>query len=353
AFAIELAGLLKHYCGRPTPLWFAERLSERYRTPVWLKREDLNHTGSHKLNNAIGQILLASRLGKTRIIAETGAGQHGVATATVAALKGLACTVYMGSKDIQRQAPNVARMQMLGATVESVKSGSRSLKDATNAAIRDWINHPDDTHYIIGSVVGPHPYPAIVGWFQEVISLEIRAQFKQETGSSLPDAVVACVGGGSNALGAFSAFLDDEVVLIAAEAAGQGLHSSRTAAATHAGRPGILHGCKTMLMQDDDGQVLEAHSISAGLDYPGIGPQLAHLISKGRVRSYAVTDDEAVRAAFTLARTEGLIPALESAHALALLENEEVRSLGRIVINLSGRGDKDLAVYQQSHLAGI
>ncbi|MDX1479146.1 MAG: tryptophan synthase subunit beta [Saprospiraceae bacterium] len=346
SFQAEFSRLLRDYCGRPTPLWYAQRLSAHYRTDIWLKREDLNHTGSHKINNAIGQILLAERLGKTRIIAETGAGQHGVATATVAALKGLSCTVYMGARDIARQAPNVARMRMLGATVEPVSSGSQTLKDATNAAIRDWINHPHDTHYIIGSVVGPHPYPAMVAWFQEVISREIRQQFAEQFGGGLPDAVLACVGGGSNAIGAFSSFMNDDVRLITAEAAGHGLDSPRTAAATFTGRPGILHGAKTMLMQTPDGQVLEAHSISAGLDYPGIGPQLAHLITSGRVRSYPVTDDQALDAGALLARTEGLIPALESAHALALLELPEVRSAGKLVLNLSGRGDKDLDTYQ-------
>jgi len=341
--------LLKDYAGRPTPLYFAERLSKKYGTRIFLKREDLCHTGAHKINNTIGQILLAERLGKKRIIAETGAGQHGVATATVCALKGLECIVYMGEVDIQRQAPNVARMKMLGARVIPALSGSRTLKDATNEAIRDWINHPTDTHYIIGSVVGPHPYPDMVARFQSIISAEIRRQLKEKTGSELPGAVIACVGGGSNAAGAFYHFLDEKNVrLIAVEAAGEGIRSGRSAATTQLGRPGILHGSRSLLMQTDDGQVVEPHSISAGLDYPGIGPLHAHLFTSKRGEFYHATDQEALEAGFLLAKTEGIIPALESAHALAVLEKIRFDKEEKVVICLSGRGDKDLDTYMKN-----
>ncbi|MDP4214440.1 MAG: tryptophan synthase subunit beta [Bacteroidota bacterium] len=349
SFRMELDSLLKDYAGRPTPLYFGKRLSEKYSTRIYLKREDLCHTGAHKINNTIGQILLAQRLGKTRIIAETGAGQHGVATATVCALKGLECIVYMGEKDIQRQAPNVARMKMLGATVIPATSGSKTLKDATNEAIRDWINHPADTHYIIGSVVGPHPYPDMVTRFQSVISEEIRWQLKEKTGSEFPEAVIACVGGGSNAAGAFFHYLDEKQVrLIAVEAAGEGINSGRSAATTSLGTNGILHGSRSLVMQTADGQVVEPHSISAGLDYPGIGPLHAHLFKSGRASFYSATDQEALDAAFLLARMEGIIPALESAHALAILEKIHFEKEDHVVICLSGRGDKDLDTYMKA-----
>ncbi|MDP4211922.1 MAG: tryptophan synthase subunit beta [Bacteroidota bacterium] len=348
-FRMEFDALLKDYVGRPTPLYLAERLSQKYKTRIFLKREDLCHTGAHKINNTVGQILLAQRLGKKRIIAETGAGQHGVATATVCALKGLECIVFMGEKDIQRQAPNVARMKMLGATVIPATSGSKTLKDATNEAIRDWINHPSDTHYIIGSVVGPHPYPDMVARFQSVISKEIKTQLAEKTGSAYPDAVIACVGGGSNAAGAFYHFLDEEKVqLIAVEAAGMGIDSGMSAATTRLGKKGVLHGSRSLVMQTEDGQVIEPHSISAGLDYPGIGPLHAHLFASGRARFYSATDDEALNAAFLLARLEGIIPALESAHALAALEKIEFHPAAAVVICLSGRGDKDLDTYMKA-----
>ena len=349
SFRGELDLLLKDYAGRPTPLYFAERLSEKYKTRIYLKREDLCHTGAHKINNTIGQILLAQKLGKKRIIAETGAGQHGVATATVCALKGLECIVYMGEKDIRRQAPNVARMKMLGATVVPATSGSKTLKDATNEAIRDWINHPADTHYIIGSVVGPHPYPDMVARFQSVISAEIKWQLKDKTGNEFPEAVIACVGGGSNAAGAFFYFLDEnQVRLIAVEAAGEGVNSGKSAATTLLGTKGILHGSRSLVMQTSDGQVVEPHSISAGLDYPGIGPLHAHLFASGRAGFYSATDEEALKAAFLLARLEGIIPALESAHALAILEKIRFNAEDNIVICLSGRGDKDLDTYMKA-----
>jgi len=347
-FVAEFRQLLKDYAGRPTPLYLAQRLSELHGTTIYLKREDLCHTGAHKINNTIGQILLAQRLGKKRIIAETGAGQHGVATATVCALKGLNCIVYMGEKDIERQAPNVARMKMLGATVIAATSGSKTLKDATNEAIRDWINHPADTHYIIGSVVGPHPYPDMVARFQSVISEEIRWQLEEKTGDELPTHVLACVGGGSNAAGAFYHFLDEPAAqLIAVEAAGLGVDSGHTAATSQLGRPGILHGSKSLVMQTPDGQVVEPHSISAGLDYPGIGPLHAHLFVSGRARFLSATDQEAVNAAFELARLEGIIPALESSHALAALHQLKFAASDKVVVCLSGRGDKDLATYMQ------
>ncbi len=348
SFQKEYQSLLKDYAGRETPLYYASRLSAAYQTQVYLKREDLCHTGAHKINNTIGQILVAERLGKKRIIAETGAGQHGVATATVCALKGLQCIVYMGEKDIERQAPNVARMKMLGATVIPAVSGSKTLKDATNEAIRDWINHPRDTFYIIGSVVGPHPYPDMVARFQSVISEEIRWQLKEKTGSEIPKAVIACVGGGSNAAGTFYHFLDEPAVdIIAVEAAGCGVSSGKSAATTQLGKPGILHGSKSYVMQTDDGQVIEPHSISAGLDYPGIGPLHAHLFATGRGRFLNATDREALEAAFELAQLEGIIPALESAHALAALKKVEFDKNDKVVICLSGRGDKDMETYMK------
>jgi tryptophan synthase beta chain len=346
SFQKEFQHLLKDYVGRPTPLYLAERLSKQFNTTIYLKREDLCHTGAHKINNTIGQILLAERLGKKRIIAETGAGQHGVATATVCALKGLECIVYMGEKDMERQAPNVARMKMLGASVVPAVSGSKTLKDATNEAIRDWINNPDDTHYIIGSVVGPHPYPDMVARFQSVISEEMRKQLLEKTGSELPTHVMACVGGGSNAAGAFYHFLEAESVqLIAVEAAGHGIDSGMSAATTQLGKPGILHGSKSLLMQTEDGQVVEPHSISAGLDYPGIGPLHAHLFQTGRAHFLSATDEEALAAAFELAKLEGIIPALETAHALAALNQLKFKKEDVVVICLSGRGDKDLNIY--------
>lgn len=346
SFQQEFQELLKDYVGRPTPLFYAERLSQEFNTNIYLKREDLCHTGAHKINNTIGQILLARRLGKTRIIAETGAGQHGVATATVCALKGMQCIVYMGEKDIERQAPNVARMKMLGATVIPAKSGSKTLKDATNEAIRDWINNPNDTHYIIGSVVGPHPYPDMVARFQSVISKEIRTQLLEKTGSELPTHVVACVGGGSNAAGAFYHFLDElSVQLVAVEAAGHGVNSGMSAATSQLGKPGVLHGSKSLVMQTADGQVVEPHSISAGLDYPGIGPMHANLYKSGRGTFLSVTDDDALEAAFHVSKTEGIIPALETAHAFSALHQMQLTPKDVVVICLSGRGDKDLATY--------
>lgn len=348
SFQQEFDTLLKDYVGRPTPLYPAKRLSEKYGTQILLKREDLCHTGAHKINNTIGQILLAEKLGKKRIIAETGAGQHGVATATVCALKNLECIVYMGEKDIERQAPNVARMKMLGAKVIPAISGSKTLKDATNEAIRDWINNPEDTYYLIGSVVGPHPYPDMVARFQSVISKEIRYQLKEKTGSELPDFVIACVGGGSNAAGAFYHFLNDEnVKLIAVEAAGLGIDSGMSAATTQLGSIGILHGSKSYVMQTEDGQVVEPHSISAGLDYPGIGPMHANLFVSKRARFMSATDKESLDAAFELAKSEGIIPALESAHALAVLNKIKFRKTDVVVINLSGRGDKDMDTYMK------
>jgi len=348
-FQKEFHDLLHDFVGRPTPLFFAKRLSEKYNTQIWLKREDLCHTGAHKVNNTVGQILMAERLGKKRIIAETGAGQHGVATATVCALKGLECIVYMGEKDMQRQAPNVARMRMMGAKVIPATSGSKTLKDATNEAIRDWINHSNDTHYIIGSVVGPHPYPDMVARFQSVISEEIKRQLKATTGHKYPTHVIACVGGGSNAAGAFYHFLDEpSVELLAVEAAGEGVQSGKSAATTALGTTGILHGSKSLLMQTEDGQVVEPHSISAGLDYPGIGPLHAHLFTSKRGTYMHVTDEEALEAAFELSRTEGIIPALETAHAFAILKKRSWNPTDKLVICLSGRGDKDLATYMEA-----
>ena len=348
-FQQSFHALLTDYVGRPTPLFLAERLSEKYGTIIYLKREDLCHTGAHKINNTIGQILLAERLGKKRIIAETGAGQHGVATATVCALKGLECIVYMGEKDIERQAPNVARMKMLGAKVIPATSGSKTLKDATNEAIRDWINNPTDTHYIIGSVVGPHPYPYMVAKFQSVISHEIKSQLQEKTGKTLPNRVIACVGGGSNAAGAFYHFLDEpSVEIVAVEAAGHGVKSGLSAATTQLGVPGILHGSKSIVMQTSDGQVVEPHSISAGLDYPGIGPLHAHLFSSGRGKFLSATDEQAMEAAFEVSKLEGIIPALETAHAFAVLGDMHLQKGEVNVICLSGRGDKDLSTYMNA-----
>ncbi|RXJ49466.1 tryptophan synthase subunit beta [Gelidibacter gilvus] len=345
-FQEEFNALLKDYVGRPSPLYFAKRMSEKYNTKIYLKREDLNHTGAHKINNTIGQILMAKRLGKNRIIAETGAGQHGVATATVCALMGLECIVYMGEIDIARQAPNVARMKMLGATVVPALSGSRTLKDATNEAIRDWINNPVDTHYIIGSVVGPHPYPDMVARFQAIVSEEIQWQLKEKEGTTKPNYVVACVGGGSNAAGAFYHFLDDtEVKLIAVEAAGKGVHSGESAATSILGKEGIIHGSKTLLMQTPDGQITEPYSISAGLDYPGVGPMHAHLYKSGRAEFIAITDDDAMTAGLQLCKMEGIIPAIESSHALAVFEHKKFQPEDIVVVSLSGRGDKDLETY--------
>ncbi len=342
-FREEFSALLKDYAGRPTPLYYAERLSEHYRTHIYLKREDLTLTGAHKINNAVGQILLARRLGKKRIIAETGAGQHGVATATVCARMGMACTVYMGALDVVRQRPNVERMKLLGAEVIPVKQGNHTLKDAVNEALRDWIAHPTETYYLIGSVVGPHPYPDLVARLQSVISKELRWQMKEKTGRENPDTIIACVGGGSNAAGIFYHYLDNpQVRMIAVEAGGKGVDSGETAATIALGLTGILHGSKTFVMQDEDGQITEPYSVSAGLDYPGIGPLLSHLHTEQRVEFHAVNDDEALRAARFLARREGIIPALESAHALALLEKITFPPDHHVVINLSGRGDKDL-----------
>lgn len=345
-FREQFRRLLQDYAGRPTPLFRADRLSEHYGTNIYLKREDLNHTGAHKINNTIGQILMARHLGKRRIIAETGAGQHGVATATVCALTGVNCIVYMGALDVERQSPNVKKMKMLGAEVVPVHSGNKTLKDATNEAIRDWINHPVETYYIIGSVVGPHPYPDMVTRFQSVISEEIKLQLAEKTGRNFPDYLVACVGGGSNAAGAYYHYLDDERVrLISAEAAGMGVYSGQTAATSLLGRTGIIHGSKTLLMQDDDGQIEEPYSISAGLDYPGVGPLHSWLAKTGRSTVYAATDEEALQAALLCTRKEGIIPALETAHALAVLDKITPGKEETVVVNLSGRGDKDMETY--------
>ncbi len=346
SFKKEFMELLVDYVGRPTPLYYAKRLSEKYNTKIYLKREDLCHTGAHKINNTIGQILIAKRLGKTRIIAETGAGQHGVATATVCALMGLKCVIYMGEIDIKRQAPNVARMKMLGAEVRPATSGSKTLKDATNEAIRDWINNPENTYYIIGSVVGPHPYPDMVARFQAVISEEIKAQLEEKEGTEFPDYVIACVGGGSNAAGAFYHFLDDEnVKLIAVEAAGKGVDSGESAATSILVKIGIIHGSKTLLMQSNDGQITEPYSISAGLDYPGVGPLHSHLHQTKRAEFIAITDDEAMQSGWEVSQTEGIIPAIETAHAFSVLDKKQFKSTDIVVINLSGRGDKDLSTY--------
>jgi len=345
-FKKDFYGLLKEYVGRPTPLYFAGRLSEKYQTQIYLKREDLNHTGAHKINNTVGQILLAQKLGKKRIIAETGAGQHGVATATVCALMGIKCIVYMGHTDVERQAPNVAKMKMLGAEVVPVHSGNKTLKDATNEAIRDWINHPQDTHYIIGSVVGPHPYPDMVARFQSVISEEMLKQMEEKHGRNYPDTIIACVGGGSNAAGIFYHYLENpKVKLVAVEASGKGVDTNESAATMVLGREGIIHGSRTMLMQTPDGQITEPYSISAGLDYPGIGPLHAYLWQSKRAVFTHATDEKALQAAFELTKLEGIIPALETAHALAVLDEMSFEKDEIVVINLSGRGDKDLEAY--------
>lgn len=347
-FQNEYKQLLKDYVGRPTPLYFAKRLSEKYKSNIYLKREDLNHTGAHKVNNTVGQILLAKKMGKTRIIAETGAGQHGVATATVCALMNIPCIVYMGEIDIKRQAPNVARMKMLGAEVRAAASGSKTLKDATNEAIRDWIANPEDTYYLIGSVVGPHPYPDMVARFQAIISEEMEYQLVEKTGRKYPDKVIACVGGGSNAAGAFHKFLDNiNVELIAVEADGLGVETGETAATTQIGTEGIIHGSKTLLMQNSEGQITEPYSISAGLDYPGVGPLHAHLFKSGRGIFLGATDKEALDAAFELTKLEGIIPALESSHALAALNKLDLKPNECVVVNLSGRGDKDMETYMK------
>ena len=347
-FAREIESLLKDYVGRPSPLYKSESLSKRFGAKIYLKREDLNHTGAHKINNAIGSALLAKRMGKTRLIAETGAGQHGVATATVAALLGMPCVVYMGATDVERQQPNVQRMKMLGAEVRPVYSGNMTLKDATNEAIRDWCCNPSDTFYVIGSTVGPHPYPEMVAYFQSVISKEIREQLKEKEGQENPDYVIACIGGGSNAAGAFYHFIDNpEVKLVAVEAAGMGTDTDMTAASILTGTPGILHGSKTMLLQTDDGQIIEPYSISAGLDYPGVGPLHAHLAKTGRTKVLAATDQEALEQAYFLTQKEGIIPALESAHALAALPKLKFNNDDVVIVNLSGRGDKDMATYIQ------
>ncbi len=346
-FQKEFKLLLKDYVGRPTPLYFSKNLSEQFQAQIYLKREDLNHTGAHKINNAIGQVLLAKRLNKKRIIAETGAGQHGVATATACALLGLDCTIYMGEIDIERQKPNVERMRLLGAKIQPAKSGSRTLKDATNEAIRAWISDPVGTHYIIGSVVGPHPYPDLVAQFQSVISEEIKIQLKEKTGNENPDYVIACLGGGSNAIGAFYHFIDNgKTKLIAVEAGGLGVYSGKTAATIALGKKGIIHGSKTYLIQTEDGQIVEPHSISAGLDYPGIGPIHSYLHDTKKAEVVSITDDEAMQAAYDLSRKEGIIPAIESAHALAYLHKMKFKKDDVVVVNLSGRGDKDLATLQ-------
>lgn len=346
SFQNEFHQLLKDYVGRPSPLYFAQRLSEKYNTKIYLKREDLNHTGAHKVNNTIGQILLAKRLGKTRIIAETGAGQHGVATATVCALMGIECVVYMGEIDIARQAPNVARMKMLGAKVVPALSGSRTLKDATNEAMRDWINNPVNTHYIVGSVVGPHPYPDMVARFQAIVSEEIKAQLKEKEDTENPNYLIACVGGGSNAAGTYYHYLDNEDVnIIAVEAAGKGIDTGESAATSALGKEGIIHGSKTLLMQTNDGQITEPYSISAGLDYPGVGPMHANLYKTGRAEFIAITDDDAMHAGIELSKLEGIIPAIETSHALAVFQHKTFNPNDVIVLCLSGRGDKDLQNY--------
>jgi tryptophan synthase beta subunit len=348
SFQKEFKSLLRDYVGRPTPLFFSKNLSAQFGAQIYLKREDLNHTGAHKINNALGQVLLAKRLNKKRIIAETGAGQHGVATATACALMNIDCTIFMGEVDIERQKPNVERMRILGAKVVAATSGSKTLKDATNEAIREWINNPVDTHYIIGSVVGPHPYPDLVAQFQSIISEEIKVQLKEQIGNEAPDYVIACLGGGSNAIGAFYHFIDNgKTKLIAVEAGGEGVNSGKTAATIALGKKGIIHGSKTYLIQTDDGQIVEPHSISAGLDYPGIGPVHAYLHDTGKAEVVNVTDKEALDAAFHLSKIDGIIPALESAHALAYLHKMTLQPNDVVVINLSGRGDKDMLTYQK------
>lgn len=345
-FQKEYRNLLKDYAGRPSPLYLANRLSEKYGCKIYLKREDLNHTGSHKINNALGQILIARHMGKTRILAETGAGQHGVATATVCALMNMECIVYMGATDVARQKLNVQKMEMLGATVVPVTSGNMTLKDATNEAIRDWCSHPSDTYYVIGSTIGPHPYPDMVARLQSVISEEIRQQLKEKEGRETPDYLIACVGGGSNAAGTIYHFIDEpQTKIVLAEAAGKGIDSGESAATIHLGKLGIIHGCKTLIMQSEDGQIEEPYSISAGLDYPGIGPMHAHLSQIGRSEVLAVTDDEAMEAAFELTKLEGIIPAIESAHALGALPKRKFKADDVVVLCLSGRGDKDMETY--------
>lgn len=348
SFKEEFNNLLRDYVGRPTPLFFSKNLSAQFNAQIYLKREDLNHTGAHKINNAIGQVLLAKRLNKKRVIAETGAGQHGVATATACALLNIDCTIFMGEVDIERQKPNVERMRILGAKIISATSGSKTLKDATNEAIREWINNPVDTHYVIGSVVGPHPYPDLVAQFQSIISEEIKFQLKEKTGNEDPDYIIACLGGGSNAIGAFYHFIDNgRTKLIAVEAGGEGVHSGKTAATIALGKKGIIHGSKTYLIQTNDGQIVEPHSISAGLDYPGIGPVHSYLHDTGKAQVVNVTDQEALDAAFHLSKLDGIIPALESAHALAYLHKMKLKESDVVVINLSGRGDKDMLTYQK------
>ena len=345
-FRNDFEKLLTEYVGRPTPLYFAERLSEKYNTKIYLKREDLCHTGAHKINNTIGQILLAKHLNKKRIIAETGAGQHGVATATVSALMGIDCVIYMGEVDIKRQAPNVARMKMLGAQVREAKSGSKTLKDATNEAMRDWINNPIDTHYIIGSVVGPHPYPDMVTRLQAVISREVKTQLLEKEGRDYPDYLIACVGGGSNAAGLYYHYLNNEKVkIISVEAAGKGIDSGESAATIKLGKIGIMHGSKTLLMQNDDGQIIEPYSISAGLDYPGIGPLHSHLYETERAKFVSVNDSEAMDWGLALSQIEGIIPAIETAHAFSVLDTMAFKKDDILVFNCSGRGDKDLETY--------
>ncbi|WP_010250946.1 tryptophan synthase subunit beta [Myroides injenensis] len=347
SFKEELNSLLQDYVGRPTPLYHAANLSKKYNTNVYLKREDLCHTGAHKINNTIGQILLAKRLGKQKIVAETGAGQHGVATATVCALMGMECIVFMGALDIKRQAPNVARMKMLGAEVRAAESGAKTLKEAVDEALLYWIDNAEDTFYLIGSAVGPHPYPDMVSRFQSVISEEIKKQLKEKEGRENPDYVIACVGGGSNAAGAFYHFLEnDDVKLIVAEGGGEGVDNLKTAATSFVGKEGVLHGSKTLFMQDEKGEPLEAYSISAGLDYPGFGPLYAHMKELNRTEFFAILDDEAMQAGLNLCREEGIIPAIESSHALAVLDKRKFNEDDIVVINLSGRGDKDLDNYR-------
>ncbi len=352
AFQKEYKSLLKDYVGRPSPLYYAKNLSDKYGSHIYLKREDLNHTGAHKINNTIGQILIAKHLGKKKIIAETGAGQHGVATATACALMGMECTIIMGAEDIKRQAPNVSRMKMLGATIKPANSGTATLKEAVDEALGYWVEDPT-AFFLIGSVVGPHPYPDMVARLQSVISEEIKKQLKEKTGKENPDTIIACVGGGSNATGAFYHFLNDEdVELVVVESAGLGINSGKTATTLYLGTEGILHGSKTILMQDENGEVIEPHSISAGLDYPGVGPLFAHLNDVGRIKLINVTDDEALKSAYELTRIEGIIPALESSHAVAVLSKMEFKKDQVVVVNLSGRGDKDLETYMknlQSH----
>lgn len=351
SFKAQYAHLMKHYVGRPSPLYCAKRLSERYHTQIYLKREDLNHTGAHKINNAIGQVLIAQQMGKRRIIAETGAGQHGVATATACALMGLECIVYMGATDVERQYLNVQKMKMLGASVMPVQSGNKTLKDAANEALRDWCCHPDTTFYVIGSTVGPHPYPDLVSRLQAIISEEIKWQLQEQVGRDYPDYLIACVGGGSNAAGTYYHYWDNpKVRIISAEAAGLGVDTGQSAATIHLGKLGIIHGSKTLLMQDDDGQITEPYSISAGLDYPGIGPLHAHAATTGRAKVLAITDDEALRAALELTELEGIIPAIESAHALAVLPKETFGANDIVVLTVSGRGDKDMETYARSPL---